>query len=62
VSILGADRLDLRISMVGVRSQRVIWSGAIAGVLPPGEDTRTRMLDTLGAVDRLLDQYPRVPK
>jgi hypothetical protein len=61
-NFLDNDRLDMRIKMVGARSNQPIWVGSIAGVLSAGQDTRGRLLDTLDAVDRLLDRYPKVPK
>jgi hypothetical protein len=60
-NFLDNDRLDFRIRMTTPKSaQQPIWRGAIAGVMPPGEATRDRLLDTLAAVDRLLDEYPKV--
>jgi len=59
-NFLDNSRLDFRIKMNTTKSPHLVWQGSIAGVLPANEGNRGRLLDTLSAVDRLIDQYPKV--
>ena len=59
-NFLDNDRLDFRIRMVSSKSQKPIWRGSVAGVMPASQGSRGRLMEVLNAVDRLLEQYPKV--
>jgi hypothetical protein len=46
--------------MMTSKSPHPIWRGSIAGVMPADKGSRGRLIDTLAAVDKLLEEYPKM--
>ena len=59
-SFLQSSQVDFRIKVLSGKTRQVLWRGSVAGVLSASEGNRGRLLDVMDAVDRVLEQYPKV--